>query len=60
VVAFDGFAEPGCLNVRYLDCLDGTGLLDIKPYLRSTDAEPAASAGWLEPHLTSGTARCNQ
>jgi tRNA-Thr(GGU) m(6)t(6)A37 methyltransferase TsaA len=52
VVKFDGFDGPGRLKVRYLDCLDGTPLLDIKPYLRSTDAEPEATMGWLEPHRT--------
>ena len=48
VVAFDGFAAPDCLRVRYLDCIDGTPLIDIKPYLPTTDAEPAAGMGWLE------------
>ena len=48
VAAFDGFAADGVLAVRYLDCIDGTPLLDIKPYLRTTDAEPAARMGWLE------------
>jgi len=52
VVAFDGFAEPGVLNVRFLDCTDGTPLLDIKPYLPTTDAVPAASMGWLGRHAT--------
>src|ERR1700722_11817117 len=52
VVAFDGFAAPGRLMVRYLDCLDGTPLLDIKPYLPTTDAVPGATMGWLEPHAT--------
>ncbi len=52
VVAFDGFAAPGSLRVRYLDCIDGTMLVDIKPYLPSTDAEPAATMGWLAPHVT--------
>lgn len=52
VVAFEGFDETGRLKVRYLDCLDGTKLLDIKPYLRTTDAEPDASMAWLEPHAT--------
>ena len=52
VVAFDGFEAPGRLQVRYLDCIDGTPLLDIKPYLPSTDAEPAASMGWLARHAT--------
>jgi tRNA-Thr(GGU) m(6)t(6)A37 methyltransferase TsaA len=52
VVRFDGFAAPGVLKVRFLDCLDGTPLLDIKPYLRTTDSEPDATMGWLEPHRT--------
>ncbi len=52
VVAFDGFAAEGVLNVRYLDCLDGTVLLDIKPYLRSVDCEAEASMGWLANHAT--------
>jgi tRNA-Thr(GGU) m(6)t(6)A37 methyltransferase TsaA len=52
VVVFAGLAGPGRLRVRYLDCRDGTPLLDIKPYLPSTDAEPAAAMGWLEPHRT--------
>jgi len=49
VVVFEGFAAPGTLSVRYLDCADGTALLDIKPYLRTVDAEPGASLGWLAP-----------
>jgi tRNA-Thr(GGU) m(6)t(6)A37 methyltransferase TsaA len=52
VVAFDGFEAPGVLKVRYLDCVDGTPLIDIKPYLPTTDCEPDASMGWLEPHAT--------
>ena len=52
VVAFEGFAEPGRLRVRYLDCIDGTPLLDIKPYLPTTDSEPDARMGWLDPHAT--------
>lgn len=52
VVAFDGFDGPDTLLVRYLDCLDGTPLLDVKPYLPSTDAEPEARMGWLGPHRT--------
>lgn len=52
VVAFDGFDDPDTLRLRYLDCLDGTPLLDIKPYLPTTDAEPDASMGWLAPHAT--------
>lgn len=43
---------PGVLRVCNLDCLDGTPLLDVKPYLPSTDSEPEASMGWLAPHRT--------
>lgn len=52
VVAFEGIVGPGRLAVRYLDCLDGTPLLDIKPYLPTTDAVPEATMGWLAPHAT--------
>ncbi len=52
VVAFDGFAAPDVLLVRFLDCIDGTPLLDIKPYLPTTDAEPDADMGWLARHAT--------
>jgi len=52
VVRFAGFAAPGVLRVCNLDCADGTPLVDIKPYLPTTDAEPAATMGWLAPHAT--------
>lgn len=52
VVAFEGFDGPGRLRVRHLDCLNGTALLDIKPYLATTDSEPDASMGWLQAHAT--------
>ena len=34
------------LSVVGLDCLDGTPLIDIKPYFASTDAFPDAVVGW--------------
>jgi tRNA-Thr(GGU) m(6)t(6)A37 methyltransferase TsaA len=49
VVKLEGFDAPGVLRVRYLDCVDGTPLLDIKPYLPSTDCEPEASMGFQRP-----------
>lgn len=52
VVKFDGFDGPDQLLVRFLDCVDGTPLLDIKPYLPTTDAQPDATMGWLAPHAT--------
>lgn len=51
VVSFGGFEDDGRLRLRYLDCLDGTPLLDIKPYLPSTDSEPDAVVGWLARHI---------
>lgn len=36
------------LRVRGIDCLDGTPLLDLKPYFASTDAKPDARVGWHE------------
>jgi len=36
------------LHVRDLDLLDGTPVLDIKPYVAYTDAIVDANAGWLE------------
>ncbi len=52
VVHFLGFDEAGALCVQNLDCVDGTPLIDVKPYLPTTDSEPQASMGWLAPHAT--------
>ena len=38
--------EGNTLRVVGLDCLDGTPLLDIKPYLPSVDSVPEAVVGW--------------
>jgi tRNA-Thr(GGU) m(6)t(6)A37 methyltransferase TsaA len=38
--------EGGTLSVVGLDCLDGTPLLDLKPYFASTDSVPEAVVGW--------------
>jgi len=38
--------DDGKLRVVGLDCLDGTPLLDIKPYFASTDSVPDAVVGW--------------
>lgn len=34
------------LSVVGLDCVDGTPLLDLKPYFASTDSVPDAAVGW--------------
>jgi len=36
------------VHVRDSDMLDGTPVLDLKPYVAYTDAHPRAGAGWLE------------
>jgi tRNA-Thr(GGU) m(6)t(6)A37 methyltransferase TsaA len=38
----------GVLKVLDVDMLDGTPLLDIKPYVPKFDCYPDAKAGWLE------------
>jgi tRNA-Thr(GGU) m(6)t(6)A37 methyltransferase TsaA len=38
--------EGTTLSVVGLDCLDGTPLIDIKPYFASVDSVPDASVGW--------------
>ncbi len=38
----------GILSVEDVDVLDGTPLLDVKPYVPAFDAYPDAAAGWLE------------
>lgn len=37
------------LEVQGVDVLDGTPLLDIKPYVPEFDAFPDSGAGWLAP-----------
>ena len=44
LLAVDG----NVLSVRGLDCLDGTPLIDIKPYFASTDSRPDARVGWSD------------
>ena len=36
------------LSVQSLDILDGTPVLDLKPYIPYTDSLPDANSGWLE------------
>jgi len=43
--------EGNILTVRGLDALDGTPLLDVKPYFPAIDARPNATAGWREDKL---------
>ena len=36
------------LHIRDSDMLDGTPVLDLKPYVAYTDAHPGAGSGWLD------------
>jgi tRNA (Thr-GGU) A37 N-methylase len=40
--------EKRTLHVTNVDILDGTPLLDIKPYVPAFDQHPADRIGWLE------------
>ena len=40
--------ENGVLHVQNVDILDGTPLLDIKPYVPEFDSPPEIRTGWLE------------
>jgi len=40
--------ENGVLHVRNVDILDGTPLLDIKPYVPEFDGHAVVRTGWLE------------
>jgi len=40
--------EGNVLRVENVDVLDGTPLLDIKPYVPEFDAQEEVRAGWLE------------
>jgi len=46
--------DAGRIDVRGIDLLDETPILDVKPYLPFIDAWPDAGHGWLEPWLDAG------
>jgi tRNA-Thr(GGU) m(6)t(6)A37 methyltransferase TsaA len=48
--------EKNILRVKGLDAIDGTPLLDIKPYVPSIDERAFVKPGWLEGKL--GKKRC--
>ena len=43
-----GRIENGLLHIRNVDILDGTPLLDIKPYVPEFDFQENVRTGWLE------------
>lgn len=43
--------ENNLLYFNYVDMLDGTPLLDIKPYVTHFDCFPDAVSGWIDKHF---------
>lgn len=43
--------DGGLLQVKGLDMVEGTPVLDIKPYVSQLDRRRSTKAGWLEGHL---------
>lgn len=54
VAKLGGFAASGVLQMWDLDCVDGTPLLDIRPFLRTTDCEREASMKFQAHRLPKG------
>jgi len=50
VVKLEGI-EGNALHIRDVDVVDGTPLLDIKPYVPQFDGVPEAKIGWLEKRV---------
>lgn len=42
--------DQNILQVEGLDCIDGTAVIDIKPYVPQLDHIPDATIGWMPPH----------
>jgi len=47
--------QENILKVKGLDAIDGTPLLDIKPYIPGVDERSAAKPGWFKGKLRQGT-----
>ena len=48
--------EGNRLYFADVDILDGTPVLDIKPYVKEFDSRPDAVSGWIERHFQDGKA----
>ena len=46
--------EKNTLYFTQVDMIDGTPLLDIKPYVSYFDSRDKATSGWLEKHFKDG------
>ena len=46
--------EGNRLHFTQVDILDGTPLLDIKPYVKQFDSRENAVCGWIDKHFENG------
>jgi tRNA-Thr(GGU) m(6)t(6)A37 methyltransferase TsaA len=46
--------DGGEVRFSEVDILDGTPILDIKPYVRQFDSRDNAVSGWMEKHFQEG------
>ena len=46
--------KENILRFDYVDMMDGTPLLDIKPYVTHFDCFSDAKSGWIDPHFDDG------
>jgi len=46
--------QDNCLHFTHVDILDGTPLLDIKPYISHFDCVNDAKCGWIDKHFADG------
>ena len=46
--------EGNKLHFTEVDVLDGTPVLDIRPYVKQFDSRPDAVSGWIERHFKDG------
>ena len=44
--------DGNVLKIRHIDCVNGTPLLDIKPYFASSDSKPDAQVAWHKKRAT--------
>ena len=54
-----GKIEGTRLYFTEVDVLDGTPVLDIKPYVKQFDSRPDSVSGWIEKHFKDGNSPRN-
>jgi tRNA-Thr(GGU) m(6)t(6)A37 methyltransferase TsaA len=43
--------KKNILTIRGLDAIEGTPVIDIKPYIKKIDAKPDSKSGWIEDKI---------